>query len=86
MAATERVRDLLESGSVPDAVAPEITGLGDECTLTKWAESFTGDEGWGDWVSEDMVAAQICAQGFDAIYGRVVVSWFPIDGHWHVQM
>jgi hypothetical protein len=48
MAATERVRDLLESGSVPDAVAPEITGLGDECTLTKWAESFTGDEGWGD--------------------------------------
>lgn len=50
IAATERVRDLLESGSVPvpDAVAPEITGLSDECALTKWAESFTGDEGWGD--------------------------------------
>jgi hypothetical protein len=41
IAATERVRD-------PDAVAPEITGLGGECTLTEWAESFTGDEGWGD--------------------------------------
>lgn len=48
IAATERVRDLLESGSVPDAVAPEITGLGGECTLAKWAESFKGDEGWGD--------------------------------------
>jgi hypothetical protein len=48
IAATERVRDLLASGSGPDTVAPEITGLGDECTLIEWAESFTGDEGWGD--------------------------------------
>jgi hypothetical protein len=48
IAATERVRDLLASGSAPDAVPPELTGLGDKCTLTEWAESFTGDEGWGD--------------------------------------
>jgi hypothetical protein len=61
IAATERVRDLLASGSVPDVVAPEVTGLGDECALTEWAESFAGDEGWGDFVSEDMVAARVCA-------------------------
>lgn len=48
IAATGRVRGLLVSGTVPDAVAPEITGLDDECALTEWAESFTGDEGWCD--------------------------------------
>jgi hypothetical protein len=35
IAATERVRDLLASGSVPDAIAVETTGLGDESILTE---------------------------------------------------
>ena len=48
IAVTERVRDLLASESAADAVAPETTGLGDECTLTEWAESSTGDGGRGD--------------------------------------
>lgn len=35
IAATERVRDLLASGNVPDAIAVETTGLGDESILTE---------------------------------------------------
>jgi hypothetical protein len=45
MAATDRVRDLLASGSVSDAAAVETTGLGDECPLIEWVESFPGDKG-----------------------------------------
>ena len=48
MAATERVRDLLASSCVPDAIAVETTGLGEESILTQCVESFLGDEGRGD--------------------------------------
>jgi hypothetical protein len=44
IAATERVRDLVASGNVPDAIAVETTGLGD----IDWIESFPGDKGRGD--------------------------------------
>jgi hypothetical protein len=38
----------LASGCVPDAIAVETTGLGDESILTECVESFPGDEGRGD--------------------------------------
>lgn len=46
--ATERVRDLLASGTLPDVIPVETTGLGDDCTLTGWVESFPGDRGRGE--------------------------------------
>jgi hypothetical protein len=47
IAATERVRGWVPSGTFADATGSG-TGLGDESILTELEESFPGDEGKGD--------------------------------------
>ena len=55
IAATERVRDWLPSGTLPDGIGSGGTGVGDESILTELVESFPGDEGKGDWTSENIL-------------------------------
>ena len=47
IAATERVRGWVPSGTLADATGPG-TGLGDESILTELEEFSPGDEGKGD--------------------------------------